>query len=154
MHRKLIQHGESSLTISLPNKFVKRNNLKKGQELEVIEREDSLLINCNNNEMPKSIEIDISGKIAVIKNILGACYKSGFDNITILFSNFKEAKEIRMILQSQFEGFEICSQSKNTITIKKISIDDTKEFDNILRRFFRIINEMGYELIDYPEEPS
>ena len=39
MRRKLIQHGLSSLTISLPRKWVKENNLKKGDEIEVEDSE-------------------------------------------------------------------------------------------------------------------
>ena len=45
MKRKLIKHGESSLTISLPRSFVRDNNLKKGQEIEVIESEEQLKLN-------------------------------------------------------------------------------------------------------------
>ena len=146
MKRKLIKHGESSLTISLPRSFVRDNNLKKGQEIEVIESEKGLFISPEKSKEHKSVSIDISNQLEVIRKILGATYKSGYDELNIKFSSFEEIKEIKQVLQSQFAGYEIIKQDKNNIIIKKISEDDFEQFDNVLRRFFIIINEMGSDI--------
>ncbi len=143
MKRKLIQHGESSLTVSIPRGFVKDNNLKKGQEIEVIESEKGLFISPEKSKEHKSVSIDISNQLEVIRKILGATYKAGYDELNIKFSSFDEIKEIKDALQSQFAGYEIIKQEKNNILIKKISEDDFEQFDNVLRRFFIIVNEMA-----------
>lgn len=146
MKRKLIQHGESSLTISLPREFVKENNLKKGQEIEVIESEKGLFIYPEKSKEHKSISIDLSNKINFIRKILGATYKTGYHELNIKFSSFEELKEIKSVLQSQFEGYEIIKQEKNNLLIKKISEDNFEQFDNVIRRFFIIVNEMASDM--------
>ncbi len=146
MKRKIIKHGESSLTISLPRSFVKDNNLKKGQEVDVIESEKGLFVSPEKNKEHKSASIDVSNQLEVIRKILGATYKSGYDELNIKFSSFDEIKEIKHSLQSQFAGYEIIKQEKNNIIIRKISEDDFEQFDNVLRRFFIIINEMGSDI--------
>lgn len=146
MKRKLIKHGDSSLTISLPRSFVTENNLKKGQEIDVIESENGLFISPQINKGRNSISIDVSNQREVIKKILGATYKSGYDQIKIKFSLFDELKEIKYSIQNQFAGYEIIKQEKDTLLIEKISEDDFQQFDNVLRRFFIIVNEMGSEI--------
>ena len=123
MFRKLIKHGESSLTVSLPRYFVKENNLKKGQEIDIREVDNGLFLSVNNHKELRLISIDLSGQFCVIRKILGATYKCGYDEVNITFSSFNELKEIKDALQSQFEGFEIITQGKNNIVIKKISED-------------------------------
>ena len=44
MKRKIVQHGCSSLTITLPFPWVRKFNLKKGDELEVEEQGHTLLV--------------------------------------------------------------------------------------------------------------
>jgi len=152
MKRKLIKHGESSLTISLPRSFVKDNNLKKGQEIEVIESERGLFISPEKSKEHKSVSIDVSNQLEVIRKILGATYKSGYDELNIKFSSFEEIKEIKQALQSQFAGYEIIKQEKNNILIKKISEDDFEQFDNVIRRFFIIVNEMASDIKEATEK--
>ena len=47
MKRKIVQHGQSTLTLSLPSKWVKKNNIKKGQLLDVNVSEKGLLISLD-----------------------------------------------------------------------------------------------------------
>ena len=148
MKRKLIKHGESSLTISLPRSFVKTNNLQKGQEIDVQELDDGLFVSTKNQKEKTTISIDISNQKPVIKKILGAIYKTGYDEINIHFSSFEELRKIKEIVQRQFEGYKIMHQGKNNLLIKKLSADNFEEFNNVLRRFFLIMNNMGLEMTE------
>ena len=123
MIRKLIKHGESSLTISLPRSYVKENNLNKRDEIDVKEADNGLFISTKRKKELKAISINVSKQLSVIKKILGAAYKTGYDEVNIQFSSFEELKEIKLTLQSQFEGYEIIRQGKSNIQIKKISED-------------------------------
>lgn len=147
MIRKLIKHGESSLTVSLPRSFVKENNLKKGQEIEVKEADSGLFISAEKQKELKSISIDVSCQFGVIRKLLGAAYKCGYDEVNICFSSFSELKEIKDVLQRQFLGYGIMKQGKNNILIKKISEDNFDQFNNVIRRFFLIIQDMGSDLL-------
>ena len=53
MIRKLIKHGESSLTVSLPRKYVKENNLIKGQEIELTESGKEIIISIKKKKKKK-----------------------------------------------------------------------------------------------------
>ncbi len=143
MIRKLIKHGESSLTISLPRSYVKENNLNKGDEIDVKEADNGLFISTKRKKELKAISINVSKQLSVIKKILGAAYKTGYDEVNIQFSSFEELKEIKLTLQSQFEGYEIIRQGKSNIQIKKISEDEFSQFNNVIRRFFLIIKNMA-----------
>jgi len=44
MKRKVTLHGPATLSVSLPLKWARMFNVKKGDELEVVEQKDSLLI--------------------------------------------------------------------------------------------------------------
>lgn len=143
MFRKLIKHGESSLTITLPMSFVKEFNLKKGEQIDVQEVNNGLFVSAKPYHETKTVSIDLSNKKGIIPKILGATYKCGYNEVHITYSSYDELKIIKEILQSQFEGFEILKETKSNLTIKKISQDSYEQFPQVLRRFFLVINHMS-----------
>ena len=50
MKRKLVRQGSSTLMISLPSKWVKSNNLDKGSEIDIDEKENVLEISVERKE--------------------------------------------------------------------------------------------------------
>jgi len=148
MGRKLIQHGLSSLTVSLPRKWIKKNNLKKGDEIEIGELNEQLTISTKKHYKHKKIEINISNSKPMIRRIIGATFKSGYDEVNIQFNSFEELKAVQDLVREQFSGFEIINQSKNNILIKNVYLPNFEEFNNILRRFFFILNLMASEVSD------
>jgi len=145
MRRKLIQHGLSSLTLSLPRKWVKDKNLKKGDELNVEESSGKLVISSEKSKSHRKIEIDLSGAGVMVKRILGAVYKTGYDEVKIRFSRPEELEIVRTLIREQLIGFEIISQSKEEIIIKNISELNFEDFDETFKRFFTVINQVAEE---------
>ena len=45
MKRKIIKQGHNTLTVTLPSDWVKKLNLKSGDEIDVLENENSLILN-------------------------------------------------------------------------------------------------------------
>jgi phosphate uptake regulator len=145
MKRKLIQHGLSSLTLSLPRKWVVANGLKKGVEVEVDEVKGGIIISLEKSYQKKKIELDVSGANPMIRRMIGAAFKSGYDEIDIFFSSFEELKAIQELVREQFTGFEIVNQSRDRIVVKNLSKDSFEQFDEVLRRFFSIVNNISSE---------
>ncbi len=139
MRRKLIKHGMSSLLVSLPSRWVKENNLQKGEEIEVEEGQGRVVISAEKHYKVAFKETDVSGAGLMIKKMVGACYKAGYDEVLIRFSNFSELSAIQTVVREQFNGFELISQSKDSVRIKNLSQIRFEEFDNGLRRFFLIM---------------
>jgi phosphate uptake regulator len=145
MKRKLIQHGLSSLTVSLPSKWVKENGLKKSDEIDLEESNKKIIISTGNHLTHKKIDLNISDAHPMIRKIIGAAFKSGYDEVNIKFNSFEELKAIQDLMREQFSGFEIINQSKDSISIKNVSQPDFSEFTNVLKRFFFVLNQISYE---------
>lgn len=146
MRRKLIQHGLSSLTVSLPINWVKENNLKKSDEIELEQLNGKLVISTKKHYETKKIDIDISNSQPMIRKIIGATFKSGYNEVSIKFSTFEELKTVQDLIREQFSGFEIINQTRSNILIKNVSQPNFEEFDNILRRFFFVLDNMASDV--------
>jgi phosphate uptake regulator len=136
MRRKLIKHGDSSLLVSLPAKWVKENNLQKGEEIEVEEGPGKVIISTEKHYQKNVKELDVSNSRQMIKRMVGACYKSGYNEARITFSSAAELNAINTVVREQFNGFEIINQEKNSLRVKNLSEISFDEFPNALRRFF------------------
>ena len=145
MRRKLVQHGLSSLTLSLPRKWIKNNQLSKGEELEIEESEDKLVICAKRKQRIKKISVDVTDAGLMIKKIVGATYKAGYDEVNVKFKSFEELEAVQKLIKEQFTGFEIISQTKEMIVIKSISKLEFEEFEESLKRFFTILNQISTE---------
>ena len=147
MQRKLIQHGLSSLTVSLPHDFVKRNSLTKGQTIEVEQLPDGLLLRPSASKQKIHAEVDLSGKIESAKKILGAFYKCNFTHVEIHFEDAGELERIQQILGTQFASYAITRQTKSTIVVEPMYDDDYTKLDAAMQRMFHIVKSMSHDAL-------
>ena len=175
MKRKIIKQGHNTLTVTLPSDWVKRLNVKAGDEMELIEKEHALIL--NGLEQPKSkqavIEID-NYTIPLIWRYFQAAYRAGCDEITVKFDvnkkNYEDAyhfyttqfdyaelgekmpsKPAIMMIQGivdRFVGLNIIETGKGYCVIREIAQPSTKEFENSLRRVFLITGQMLERVIE------
>ncbi|MEK6936591.1 MAG: AbrB/MazE/SpoVT family DNA-binding domain-containing protein [Nanoarchaeota archaeon] len=136
MKRKIAQIGPSTLMISLPSKWAKKFDLKKGHEIDILEHNEKLIVSTQNETFKKELEINVSSLDIMLYRLIGALYKSGYDQVKIIFNNPKQLETIYDVLRNTCLGFEIIEQSKNFIIIKEISKIEHSEFENVLRRNF------------------
>ncbi|MBN2422169.1 hypothetical protein JXB41_02990 [Candidatus Woesearchaeota archaeon] len=159
MKRKIIQIGNSTQLVSLPRSWVKKYKTKKGQEIDIKEEENRLIISTENIIEYTPVEIDITDyDLSSALHAIQGAYRFGYDEIKVKFSkkeifDFKKKKEIAVfdavnIITSRLIGMEIISKKKDYFLIKDVSATSSKEFDNILRRIFLLLIEMSSELIN------
>lgn len=146
MKRKIVQHGSSSLTITLPIKWIKKFNLKKGDLLDLEESGPSIRVSTQQGvaSPKKSMEIEEAGIFT--KNNLSHLYQLGYDEIEIRFENKETLDQINQRLPSCM-GFEIIDQKENMVLIKSIATTIETEFDTLLRKSFLITNEMAKNIL-------
>lgn len=148
MRRKLSSHGPSSMTVSLPSSWIKQNNLKKGEELEVIEEENNiiikLVITTNNTKIIEASFIGLDKDTS--EDLILVLHKKGYDEIKMLIDNPDKIKEIHAFLNQMQLGFEIIKQESDSITIRNISNPEIEQFDNLFRRVFRITIEYANKI--------
>lgn len=171
MKRRIIKQGHNTLTITLPSEWVKRFNLKGGNEVEVLDRENGLFILTEkiNDQRKTCFDID-DFDIPTIWKYFMAIYREGYDEVLVNFasgkkmesaykyfsnyrvdSKYKKGKEDRPVLDilqemmNRFMGWEIVNYGKNFVLIKDMGEPTSKEFDNSLRRVFLLIQQMSEE---------
>ncbi|MGB9748920.1 MAG: AbrB/MazE/SpoVT family DNA-binding domain-containing protein [Candidatus Woesearchaeota archaeon] len=156
MKRKVIQLAGKTSVISLPKKWVEKYKISKGEELEIEEKANSLVISTKKPISIESIELDVTD---MSKQLIEVCikgaYKAGYEEIKLKFKN-KETRDLKLknnvpvysAIRAQVDkliGIEIISSTENYCLIKEITTTNEKEFDNIMRRIFLLILEMGNE---------
>ncbi len=133
MNRKLVKQGTATLMVSLPIKWVKKFNLKKGDEVGIEEQENAVVITSSR---AVSIEADKLQKLISL-------YREGFDEIEITFKDIKVIDKTREIL-NELPGFDIVQQKKDSCLIKYIS---GKE-ENAMQKLHSLLADSFGELLN------
>ena len=143
MKRKVIQIANSTQLISLPRKWSQKYGIKKGDEIEVEEDGDKLLIKTESAPNSKGIEVDVSGLTPRLADrFMARAYQKGYDAITVKY----DKPELAIAIQEKVKellGFEVMEHTKDTILIKSISPKLDIDFDSSLRRAFLIVIDMA-----------
>jgi phosphate uptake regulator len=143
MKRKLVKHGPSTLITSLPANWVKKMGLKSGDEIDVEEEGNKLIIKTEKKDQFSSATIDLSKK-KFLKRFINIIYNLGYDEIIIKNSSSKIISEIKSSLD-ELMGFEIVDQSISSITIRAVA-QSSEDLDVIIKRIFFITSSMGKEI--------
>ena len=91
MRRKLVRQGKSTLTVSLPKKWIEKNELNEDNDVEIQEIENILQISLDSNIIKKNKEIELflsNEHKKVIKLILRMLYKLGYHKIKLNFKTY------------------------------------------------------------------
>jgi len=153
MKRRIVQHGSSSLTITLPIKWVKKFGLKKGDEIQVEEAGPMLQVSTQQAIAAARKKVSTTDYGIFTKNNLSHLYQLGYDELEISFDDPKTLDEIKARLP-ECVGYEIIDQKDNTIFIKSIATTLESEFDTILRKSFLITNELAKNVLQALEQKN
>ena len=152
MKRKVIQLAKKTLVVSLPIKWTRKIGLNKGDEVNVEERDNALIVSSEKIKREcGSIEVNLSGSSPrAAEWVLSALHKKGYDEIKILYDNERIAKLAHEVTRDLFVGFAVMQQSINSCTLKSIATESEEEFNKTLRRAFLVtlnLAENSLELI-------
>lgn len=146
MKRHVIQIAESTQLISLPRKWAKQFGIKKGDELDVVEEGNRLIIHTAKEYAPEQIKYDATGQgYQLIHRAVSALYKAGYDEIQLTFSCPEELKIIQNTVNNEFIGFEVLEERRNQLFTRKISDIDYKEIENMIKRTFLFLITIAEE---------
>ncbi len=143
MRRKIIKQGIGGNTIFLPVKWVRENNLAPGQEVDIVELDEGLLISASGGkEQKKEIETSIADDHEpFIRQILDTLYRVGYDKITIQYQNKTQEKIIETLVDSTMLGFEVTKKKDHEIVIEGITELTSEKQHSLLRKMLLIIKE-------------
>lgn len=170
--RKIIRQGHNTLTITLPGEWAKRKNLKSGDEVELIERDNGLFIGHEQKGARKVATVDMRGiDIPTIWKYFMAVYREGYSEVHVTFDpnmhydhpyrfvsahmvDIKYGKkpvqyspiEAINIMMNRFIGFAVIETYHDSCIIRDMGEISNKEFDSSFRRVFQLIQQMAEEV--------
>jgi len=149
MKRKVIQLAGKTLVVSLPSKWAKKYNIRKGDEIELKERGREIIIKTETESGVERIQLDTKGiNERVIRWALSGLHKSGYDEIEILYDKPETINIVQELIKDLFVGFVIINQTNAKCLLKSISKDSETEFDVTLRRAFLVTITMGENALE------
>jgi phosphate uptake regulator len=148
MDRKIVRLGQSTLVVSLPLKWARKQNLNPGDSVKVDETADKLLISGEGKLEPRKAHLDAHEAGILSRRMLAAIYKAGYDIVEVEFKDPSEIKDIEAAVDLEAVSFEIVSMGKNSCTIRSISEATEKEFQDLLHRTVFLLQTMSNDLLD------
>jgi len=135
MRRKIIKLSTSTHVISLPVKWLRKNKLAKGDEVDLREKENSLTISSSRLDKGREIILDVAGLGRQMSwRYLDASYEAGYDSIILKRKN----QDYLSKAGKHFPGMMIIDERKDTVHLKDIA-KETKDIDKILNRIFNMV---------------
>ncbi|MEM3154425.1 MAG: AbrB/MazE/SpoVT family DNA-binding domain-containing protein [Candidatus Woesearchaeota archaeon] len=152
MRRKVIQIADSTQLISLPRKWAVQHNIKKGDELDIVEEGSRIIVApASSGELFKRTEIDLAKLEPIIPRVLHALYKVGYDEVILRYQNQEIVAKIQKMLHDEMIGYEIVEQKPSYCVIRTIAGSYNSEYDTILRRTFLLLKTMLEGLVEVIE---
>lgn len=145
MNRTLMQHGDTSLTITLPKKWIAKHKLKKGDEVSLSDDKGAVVVSTSVRSEIKKAVLDTEKLGHFNKNYLNSLYKSGCDEITVLTPSLKTFNDIQDRVANMI-GYEIFDRDKDKCVIKSVSKEMPEEFDALFRKAFLVTIELADEV--------
>jgi hypothetical protein len=146
MRRKIIKQGVGGNTIFLPIKWVRENNLKAGDDIEVYENEKDLIIS-GKGKSTKTKEIKFTDKVnkAHLRSIIASTYKAGYTEINLLFKQSPPVQDLNNIVNT-FTGLEIISSNNHTVIIHSFLSEGKELIDSLIVKMFQNINQLAKQI--------
>ena len=144
MKRKVVLHGPSTLTISLPASWIKKFDVRKGDELEIDECGDEIRISTDSSRFEQK-QIDIENLQRVGKSYITSSYRQGYDEIDFTYKDNDYLETIHDLINQEITGFEVVRQKDNHCVIKDLTGHNKDEFGVALRRSWLLLLDLSSE---------
>ena len=146
-YRKLIKFGNSSHVISLPNVWLKKNNMHKGDVIYLEQNGHNELILTSekkeNNIAIKEITISLANKSDYdIKREITAAYTNNFKKLNIIDNNLEEKYNLIKEALHNLIAVEILDHTSSKLVLQDFLDMNNVSIKNIIRRLDILIRAM------------
>jgi phosphate uptake regulator len=134
-YRRIQLTGESTYIVSLPKKWVTKNNLSKGDTLSVIETGDEIILRAK-EEKETETEIELGKKnLDLITRTLITKYIQGYDTVVIKSKGYipPEIRKGLKDISSLLIGMEEFGETSNELTFRMLMKEKGNVEDTVLR---------------------
>ncbi len=149
MKRKVNRVGTGTLTVSLPSAWTKKHNVKYGDEIDVEERQNGLLVSTKPKASYQKTTITLeSGNDWYVSQLLRNLYLAGMDEIKVNYPNRNVIPQIHKIMDLLL-GYEIIETRDTHCIIKNLSAGLDTELDTLLRKIFLLTKTIIGDAIEH-----
>ncbi|PIZ52496.1 hypothetical protein COY27_00090 [Candidatus Woesearchaeota archaeon CG_4_10_14_0_2_um_filter_33_13] len=157
--RKLIQHGPSSLTLSLPSKWLKERKLTKGDSLFVEEEGNKLIVSTKESVKLDKISVDITELDRTSTMLyVQSLYRFGFNEMEFKFRksttvHYRKNQNVNFStaihkMVNRCIGAEVVEQHEDKVIVKSITKEAEEDFRIVLRRAFLLLKEVSFTYLE------
>ncbi|MBI2572323.1 phosphate uptake regulator PhoU [Candidatus Woesearchaeota archaeon] len=145
MKRTVSRMGNSSLVMSLPSAWVRENNVKAGDEVNVESFEKGLTVSLSQiHKSEKALEMDVSSySKRSLMHLLNNAYRTGYVRFTLHHPTKAQRQFINDFTSTNLLGFEVVEENQTKMIIENIAEPSTDKTDIILRKVFLITKQMA-----------
>ena len=141
MKRKLIkQGGGGGLTLYLPKKWIDKNHLAGGDEVNVEEESNRIVIDTKAKQkfLKQEVVLEESSPYFT-QRLITNIYKKGVDELKLRFKQNMQRETINNTLNNLTIGYEVTDSTKNSCTIKSFTHEDQENIPITARKGFLLI---------------
>jgi len=147
MKRKVVKLGPATLVVSLPSKWARKTNVNAGDEVELDEREDGLLISTERTSRKLKESLEFNQKNRLMSRIVAGKYMKGVDELEVKVGSTAISRVIQKRVD-QMIGMEIVDQSKDRLLIKSLGISEEDNIETISRRILYLLQSISDESLN------
>ena len=143
MERKLVKQGASTIMVSLPAKWIRKFDLKKGDSINLREKDNRILIFPKEKEEKLETKIKLRGLTeSSIRTLITNTYRRGYDKIDVKFENKKQFQLLKTVVKTRLIGFEVVEKKKKSCVVENITEPSTDKFKPLLNKVFMNISSL------------
>lgn len=154
MRRRIVLHGPSTLTVSIPTAWAKKHGIKKGDEIEIQDKGSKLIVTptASKTSATKKLQLKSAGRVS--KSLISASYRQGYDSVNINYDDSHVLELVHDIAERELPGFEIVQQKEGECSVHDLGSVHLEEFDAIVRRIWLLLLDMIEASISMFNKPS
>lgn len=143
MKRKVVKLGPATLVVSLPSKWTKKFSVKAGDELDLEEEENKLVIVPGGVKEKLETSISLSNHTeSSIRTMLTNAYRLGYDSVRVAFDTEKQFQILNDVVKTRLIGFEVIKKEKGSCVIENLTEPSGDQFETLMQKVLYNVSEL------------
>jgi phosphate uptake regulator len=142
--RRLIKFGKNSYVVSLPKAWVEANRLRKGADIYLEEKPESVILFASQTRQPERVvRLSCEGKrLQDLQTEITSYYKAGHTTLIVEGRNLPEHIEAVRAFVHNLAGAEIVEQSRTRLVVKDLIDINQVALPTLVNRMDMMVRSM------------
>lgn len=151
--RKVIKFGNSSYVVTLPFEWVKKHSLDKGQNVNIVENHESLILSLDKEKEPRIANIELDDKpLKLLNREIISFYLKNYDYIRLNGKNAIDKLEEVKAIKEKLSSIEIIEISQDLIVLEDLTSVRELNVNKLINEIIEMEKIIFDELIKNKDE--